>query len=176
MVNVQFDEVLGYPLATFYDEDGLLASSFYTLIGDFDLKDEATRFKSLIEASSEVTSKEIAAAIEGYNSGQPSLLHKLAKSKNSLHGGFYGLAQSALDQVAFGETITYRDLASLAGRPKAIRAAASACATNRLPFFRPCHRVIRSDGSLGGYLYGLEVKMALIDHEAKTANMTQIRN
>ncbi len=167
MVNVQFNQILDYPIATFYDDEGLIASSFYTLINSLDLSDEAARFNNLVNGAAEVTSNEITAAIDSYNSGDSSPLDALAKAPRSLGSNFYGQAQRALDEVGFGSTITYRELAGLAGQPKAIRAAASACATNQLPLFRPCHRVIRSDGTLGGYLYGLEVKMALIAHEAK---------
>jgi methylated-DNA-[protein]-cysteine S-methyltransferase len=57
-------------------------------------------------------------------------------------------------------------VAAQAGNPRAVRAAASACATNPLPILIPCHRVVRSDGSLGGYLGGLEAKRTLLDLEA----------
>lgn len=167
MVNVQFNQILDYQIATFYDSEGLIASSFYTLINSLDLADEAARFNALINGATEVVSNEIAAAIDNYNSGDSSSLDSLAKAPRSLRPNFYGQAQRALDGVEFGSTVTYRELAGLAGQPKAVRAAASACATNQLPFFRPCHRVIRSDGTLGGYLYGVEVKMALIAHETK---------
>ena len=53
----------------------------------------------------------------------------------------------------------------LAGMLRAVRAAGQACATNRVAPFVPCHRIVRTDGSLGGYAYGLEVKEALLTHE-----------
>jgi methylated-DNA-[protein]-cysteine S-methyltransferase len=71
-----------------------------------------------------------------------------------------------LRQVAFGTTVSYAQLATAAGRPTAVRAAASACATNPVPIFVPCHRVVRSDRSLGGYLGGIEAKRFLLDLEA----------
>jgi AraC family transcriptional regulator of adaptative response/methylated-DNA-[protein]-cysteine methyltransferase len=67
--------------------------------------------------------------------------------------------------VPEGEVISYRELAARIGRPKAVRATASACAANRVCVLVPCHRVLRSDGSLGGYRWGLERKRALLDAE-----------
>lgn len=71
----------------------------------------------------------------------------------------------ALREVPAGTTVTYRELASLSGHPKAIRAAASACAKNPIPLIVPCHRAIHADGTLGGYAFGPEVKAALLRHE-----------
>ena len=68
----------------------------------------------------------------------------------------------ALSQVPYGETVTYAELAHAAGNPKAVRAAGSACATNPLPVLIPCHRVLRADGSLGGYRGGVEAKRFLL--------------
>lgn len=74
-------------------------------------------------------------------------------------------ATQALAQIPYGETITYAQLAALAGNPRAVRAAASACARNPLPILYPCHRVIRSGGSLGEYRGGVETKRALLEME-----------
>ena len=76
-------------------------------------------------------------------------------------------ATQALAQIPYGETITYAQLAALAGNPRAVRAAASACARNPLPILYPCHRVVRSDGRIGEYLGGAELKQALIDMERR---------
>ncbi len=65
-----------------------------------------------------------------------------------------------------GQTWSYARLAAEAGRPTAVRAAGSACARNLVAPFVPCHRVVRSDGSLGGYAYGLDIKRALLAHES----------
>jgi methylated-DNA-[protein]-cysteine S-methyltransferase len=64
-----------------------------------------------------------------------------------------------------GEPITYQAFAARAGRPAAVRAAAGACARNAAALFVPCHRVVRTDGGLGGYLWGLPVKRLLLTHE-----------
>lgn len=70
-----------------------------------------------------------------------------------------------LAKVPFGETTTYAQLARAVGNPKAVRAVGSACATNPLPLFIPCHRVLRSDGQLGGYRGGVEAKRFLLRME-----------
>lgn len=83
------------------------------------------------------------------------------------HGGaFLAEAWRVLRTVAPGEPVSYTGFAELAGRPAAVRAAAQACARNPAALFVPCHRVLRSDGSLGGFRWGLPVKRWLLDHEA----------
>lgn len=73
-----------------------------------------------------------------------------------------------LARVPYGETITYSQLAERAGNPKAIRAAASACARNPVPILIPCHRIIAKSGGLGGFGWGLPVKKALLALESHT--------
>jgi methylated-DNA-[protein]-cysteine S-methyltransferase len=82
-------------------------------------------------------------------------------------GEFVGHAWQILRQVKPGEPVTYTELARLAGHPSAIRAAAMACARNAVALFVPCHRVLRLDGGLGGYRWGVPVKQWLLDHEAR---------
>jgi len=84
-----------------------------------------------------------------------------------MHGSaFQQLVWMALRDIPAGSTISYRDLAGRIGRPKAVRAVATACAENPVAVIVPCHRVIRSDGNLGGYHWGIERKRALLDREA----------
>jgi AraC family transcriptional regulator of adaptative response/methylated-DNA-[protein]-cysteine methyltransferase len=71
----------------------------------------------------------------------------------------------ALRAIPRGETRSYSDIARAIGSPKAVRAVGSACATNPTPIVVPCHRVVREDGSLGGYRYGLDRKRALLERE-----------
>lgn len=71
----------------------------------------------------------------------------------------------ALRAIPAGETRTYSQVAALAGRPAAVRAAASACGANPVAVLVPCHRVIASDGSLAGYRWGLTRKRALLRRE-----------
>jgi AraC family transcriptional regulator, regulatory protein of adaptative response / methylated-DNA-[protein]-cysteine methyltransferase len=70
-----------------------------------------------------------------------------------------------LKRIPAGETRTYTDIAAAVGSPNAVRAAGSANGANNVAVLIPCHRVIRSDGSLGGFAYGLERKQALLDKE-----------
>lgn len=83
-----------------------------------------------------------------------------------LSGGFRRdvLGHLAVD-VAYGRTTSYAGLAALAGNPRAVRAVGSACATNPIPVVVPCHRVVRSDGSMGRYRGGEEAKHALLELE-----------
>jgi AraC family transcriptional regulator of adaptative response/methylated-DNA-[protein]-cysteine methyltransferase len=73
----------------------------------------------------------------------------------------------ALRSIPPGETRSYAELAAMAGRPAAVRAAGTACGDNALAIVVPCHRVLRGDGSLGGYAYGLERKKALLERESE---------
>lgn len=68
-------------------------------------------------------------------------------------------------KIPYGELQSYSEVAAAIGKPRAVRAVASACAANRVALLVPCHRVIRGDGSLGGYRWGLERKRVLIDRE-----------
>jgi AraC family transcriptional regulator of adaptative response/methylated-DNA-[protein]-cysteine methyltransferase len=71
----------------------------------------------------------------------------------------------ALQEIPAGETRSYTALARAVGKPRAVRAVAGACAANRLAVVVPCHRVIREDGSLGGYRWGLPRKQQLLEAE-----------
>ena len=71
----------------------------------------------------------------------------------------------ALREIPPGETRSYADIAAAAGNPRAVRAAGSANARNNVAVLIPCHRVIRSDGDLGGYAYGLDIKRELLKRE-----------
>jgi AraC family transcriptional regulator of adaptative response/methylated-DNA-[protein]-cysteine methyltransferase len=71
----------------------------------------------------------------------------------------------ALREIPVGETVSYAEIARRIGAPRAIRAVAGACAANKLAVAIPCHRVVRNDGSLSGYAWGVDRKRALIDRE-----------
>ena len=76
---------------------------------------------------------------------------------------------AALREIPTGTTVTYADIAKAIGSPKAVRAVAQACASNSIAVAIPCHRVVKSDGALSGYRWGIERKRALIAREAKAA-------
>jgi methylated-DNA-[protein]-cysteine S-methyltransferase len=75
----------------------------------------------------------------------------------------------ALRRIAPGQPLSYTEFAIELGSPQAVRAAASVCARNAPALFVPCHRVLRSDGSLGGFAWGLDVKRSLLEREAAGA-------
>tara|TARA_B100001939_G_scaffold103969_1_gene89929 strand:+ start:976 stop:1254 length:279 start_codon:yes stop_codon:yes gene_type:complete len=74
-----------------------------------------------------------------------------------------------ISKIPYGETRTYKDLAIAIGKPKSFRAVANACGKNPYPPIIPCHRVVRSDGKLGGYSGkgGIKTKKKLLDQEQK---------
>ena len=72
----------------------------------------------------------------------------------------------ALQHIPRGETRSYTDIAAAIGQPRSVRAVANACGRNRLAVVVPCHRVIREDGSLGGYRWGIERKRTLLARES----------
>ncbi|HEX4091884.1 MAG TPA: methylated-DNA--[protein]-cysteine S-methyltransferase [Trebonia sp.] len=84
----------------------------------------------------------------------------------SLSKGFRLLVQQHLTSIGYAQTRSYRQVAELVGNPKAVRAVGTACATNPLPIVLPCHRVLRTDGSTGGYAGGPAAKTALLNLEA----------
>ena len=81
--------------------------------------------------------------------------------------GFQIKVWNELNKIPSGETRTYKEIAELIGYPKAARAVANACGKNPYPITIPCHRVIRSDGGLGGYSGegGVEKKRQLLESE-----------
>ncbi len=83
-----------------------------------------------------------------------------------LVSGFRRDVVTHLPEIAYGSTATYGDVARLVDNPNAVRAVGTACATNPLPVVVPCHRVVRSDGTLGGYVGGEDAKRTLLDLEA----------
>lgn len=83
----------------------------------------------------------------------------------SLSTEFRRTVQLELGQIGYGQTLSYAQVAEKIGKPKAVRAVGTACATNPLPIVLPCHRVLRADGSLGGYLGGLPTKLQLLELE-----------
>lgn len=73
----------------------------------------------------------------------------------------------ALRAIPVGKTTTYSEIAKAIGAPRAVRAVAQACAANALAVAIPCHRVVRTDGNLAGYRWGVERKRALLAREAR---------
>jgi methylated-DNA-[protein]-cysteine S-methyltransferase len=80
---------------------------------------------------------------------------------------FRRAAMVAMRAIPYGATATYAEVAHAAGNPRAVRAVGSACARNPVPILVPCHRVVRSDGTIGSFLGGTEVKAELQALEAR---------
>ena len=78
---------------------------------------------------------------------------------------FYKKALLEVEKIPYGKTVSYQEIARRAGNAKASRAAGSANANNPIAIFIPCHRILASDGTLGGYGGGLDKKMILLEHE-----------
>lgn len=83
-----------------------------------------------------------------------------------LSGGYRREVLRHLSEIDYGRTESYTEVATATGNPRAVRAVGSACATNPIPVVVPCHRVLRADGSLGGYRGGLPAKRMLLDLES----------
>ena len=78
---------------------------------------------------------------------------------------FRSQVSAAMRRVKAGQSSSYKALANSAGAPAAIRAAGSACAKTPVPIISPCHRITKSDGSIGDFLYGTDMKRLLLQHE-----------
>jgi methylated-DNA-[protein]-cysteine S-methyltransferase len=106
---------------------------------------------------------QIARAVAAYFDGDVNAIDEVPARQEG--GSFHQDIWAAMRRVPAGTTVTYTQLATLAGRPHAIRAAGSACAVNLIAVVVPCHRVVRMGGDLGGYAYGLSIKQWLLAHE-----------
>lgn len=106
----------------------------------------------------------IAAQVEEYFAGQRRDFD--IPLDRRLSSGFRREVQRQLSEIPYGTTQSYSEVAAAIGQPTAVRAVGTACAQNPIPLVVPCHRVLRSDGSLGGYRGGLPAKQQLLDLEA----------
>ncbi|EGD55546.1 methylated-DNA--[protein]-cysteine S-methyltransferase [Gordonia neofelifaecis] len=105
----------------------------------------------------------VAAELEEYFAGRRRLFDVPLDFR--LSSGFRQRVQQYLPHIGYGTTQSYKEVATSVGNPNAVRAVGTACATNPLPVVVPCHRVLRADGGLGGYLGGVEAKTSLLTLE-----------
>lgn len=101
--------------------------------------------------------------VNDYFKGDKNALNKIKYEQKSTD--FTNKVWGSISLIPHGKTINYTELAKNAGKPKAIRASASACGKNNITLIIPCHRVIRSDGKTGNYAYGSKIKKFLLDLE-----------
>jgi len=105
----------------------------------------------------------VAEAIDAWSKGDFAALDRvLVRQPGS---AFLTRAWDELRKVPAGTVVTYAELAELAGRPRAARAAGKACSSNRVAPFIPCHRVVPAAGGVGNYGYGVDIKESLLAHE-----------
>ncbi len=85
-----------------------------------------------------------------------------------IYSDFENLVFTEIDKIPYGKTKSYKEIATAIGKPKSFRAVAKACGNNPTPIIRPCHRVICSDGSIGGYTPsgGIQLKSILLKIES----------
>jgi methylated-DNA-[protein]-cysteine S-methyltransferase len=144
------------------DDDGevVLASGWTEEAGELlDLVHTSLRPDAVVPGRPEALD-----AVEAFLAGEVSAIDRVRVRQ--LSGPFLTEAWEVLRTVPAGAPDSYATFAARCGRPAAIRAAAQACARNAAALFVPCHRVLGSDGGLGGFRWGTPVKRWLLDHEA----------
>ncbi|GAA0416886.1 putative methylated-DNA:protein-cysteine methyltransferase [Actinoplanes capillaceus] len=119
----------------------------------------------LLEPAQAVDATEADEPVRAYLDGDLTAIDAVPVEQHTA-GAFMRHAWRVMRSIKPGAPVTYTAFAELSGRPAAVRAAAAACARNPVALFTPCHRVLRTDGSLGGYRWGLEVKEWLLKHES----------
>ncbi|RLZ02599.1 methylated-DNA--protein-cysteine methyltransferase [Kocuria tytonicola] len=103
-------------------------------------------------------------AVRAFYAGDPAPAMDVPVDLHGTDGQLAGWA--ALRRIPAGNPLSYTEFARELGNPRAVRAAAAVCARNPVALFVPCHRVLRADGSLGGFAWGEDVKQRLLDREA----------
>lgn len=165
-------EIAGEPFHVFFTpEDGLVRAAGFASQSDSLAEAVFARLGQLDPALARrsvdpepVTTGQVAEALHAYASGSFAELNELPVSQPATP--FRSEVWQQLRNIPPGGRVSYTDLATMAGNPRAVRAAASACANNLVALIVPCHRVVRSDGSLGGYLFGVELKARLLEFES----------
>lgn len=101
--------------------------------------------------------------VSQYFAGDKKALDKIPHRQSA--SPFIAKTWHAISAIPFGKTLTYAELARKAGNQKAVRATGTACGKNNIPLIVPCHRVVKSDGTIGEYAYGTKIKQFLLEHE-----------
>lgn len=152
------------PFTIIADERGVLATGWNT-----DAPAVLARIKpALRPAALEVGRTVASEAAEAYYAGDFAAINDVAVMLGGTPWQQNGWA--VLRKIAPGHPLTYAEYAAKMGNPAAVRAAASVCARNPVALFVPCHRVLRGDGSLGGFAWGTDVKRGLLNREASATS------
>lgn len=153
---------VGVPFTTVVDDDGAVLAAGWTSDVD-DLLPLIHKALRPTDVRQVADLGAVTDAVRAYHSGDLSRVDGIAVRQEG--GEFLRHAWQVLRDVPPGAPISYTEYAAKCGRPAAVRAVAMACARNAAALFVPCHRVLRSDGQLGGFRWGLPVKRWLLDHE-----------
>jgi methylated-DNA-[protein]-cysteine S-methyltransferase len=148
------------PWTVVVDEDGVVVASGFASADDTVSRLTPEQQGTVLRVGG---SGPVSTAMQDYLAGDAAALDGVEVRQPG--GPFQQLVWQVMRQIPAGQTWSYGQLAAKAGRASATRAVGTACARNLVAPFVPCHRVVRSDGSLGGYAYGLDVKRWLLDLE-----------
>jgi methylated-DNA-[protein]-cysteine S-methyltransferase len=154
------------PFTLVVDDEAVLASGWTSTVDDLLHLNTATAQPARRAELGAFTK-----AVIAYHDGDLAAIDDIPVRQRG--GPFLSTAWDTLRQVHPGVPVTYTELAARSGNPAAVRAAAMACARNAAALFVPCHRIIRTDGTLGGFRWGLPVKRWLLDHESHPSNGAQ---
>jgi methylated-DNA-[protein]-cysteine S-methyltransferase len=150
------------PFTAVVDEDGAVIASGWTSSLDELLPQVHPTLRPTELAEGDLGA--VGDSVVRYHEGDLSAVDDVPVKQRS--GEFLEHAWEVLRSVPAGAPVTYTEYAAKSGRPAAVRAAASACARTAAALFVPCHRVLRTDGTLGGFRWGVEAKRWLLAHES----------
>lgn len=114
-----------------------------------------------------VKSAPIAQIVRNYDDGDLAAFHTVNVRQPG--GAFMQRAWKAMSKIPAGKVLTYTELAKRAGNQAAVRAAGTACSSNLIAPFVPCHRIVKTGGHIGNYGFGVELKRRLLEHEGASA-------
>ncbi|WP_144760802.1 methylated-DNA--[protein]-cysteine S-methyltransferase [Curtobacterium sp. 9128] len=149
------------PFTVLEDDQGRVLASGWTESVDRIVARVTARHRPTVVRAGTITSVD---AVDAFYAGEVD--HVMQVPVRQVGTELFEAGWRELRQIPAGSTLTYTEFAARMGRPEAVRAAASVCARNAPALFVPCHRVLRSDGSLGGFAWGLDVKRSLLERES----------
>jgi len=147
------------PLALLVHDDALVAAGFTSIDDQYGRLRDPAPLRTVNDLG------RFSRALASYFEGDVTAIDTLPVAQPG--GAFRQAAWKVMREVPPGEVISYTELATRVGNPRAVRAAGSTCAQNLVAPIVPCHRIVRSGGSLGGYYYGLDAKQWLLEHERR---------